>query len=126
MSAFTTAVKRVFTRYIGFKGRASRSEFWWWILFTLLVQFVTQIIDTSLFGAGPEAGAPLSIIVSLGLVLPNIAVAMRRLHDIGRTGWWLLIGLVPIAGLLVLLYFYVQPSEEAPNAFGPPDPLPVT
>lgn len=125
MAAFTTSVKRALSRYVDFAGRAPRAEFWWWILFTLLVQLATQTLDAAIFGTGPDAGQPISMLVSLGILLPNIAVAIRRLHDTGRTGWWLLIALVPVLGILVLIYFYIQPSEEGDNAYGPPDPLPA-
>ena len=70
-----------------------------------------------------EAGQPLSLLVTLALIIPNIAVGVRRMHDIGRKGWWLLIGLIPMIGFFVLLYFYVQPSDETANDYGEPDPL---
>lgn len=122
---FTEAVSTVLSKYATFSGRATRSEFWWYALFLVVLFAVTQLIDGFLvgpmlgFGLGDgEAGQPLTMLVSLGLLLPNIAVAVRRLHDIGRTGWWVLIGLVPIIGFLLLLYWYVQPSEEGQNQYG--------
>lgn len=116
---FADSVRSGLNQYAGFSGRATRPEYWWFILFVLLVQLVSQTIDAAVFGAGEDAGQPLSIVASLALLLPSIAVAVRRLHDIGRTGWWVLIGLVPLIGFLVLLYFYVQPSQEGPNDYGP-------
>jgi uncharacterized membrane protein YhaH (DUF805 family) len=68
-----------------------------------------------------NAGQPLSFLASLILLLPLVAVGIRRLHDIDRTGWWLLLGLVPVIGFLVLLYFYVQKGDAGSNRFGEPD-----
>ena len=131
MNNLSAAFQRALSNYGNFNGRASRSAFWWWVLAVILVLLVTRIIDGALiapvlrFGAfEPNAGQPLSVLVSLGLLLPNLAVGARRLHDIGRTGWWLLIGLVPLIGTLVLIYFYIQPSESGANQFGEPDVFP--
>ncbi|WP_282119815.1 DUF805 domain-containing protein [Ruegeria atlantica] len=131
MNNLTTAFRRALSNYAKFNGRSSRPTFWWWVLAVLLVLLVTRIIDGALIapmlGFGvfePNAGQPLSVLVSLGLLLPNLAIGARRLHDIGRTGWWLLIGLIPIIGTLVLLYFYIQPSESGSNQFGEPDVFP--
>ena len=124
------AVRRVLSRYATFSGRASRPEFWWWALFVFLLLAVASFLDRlivlpalGLSASDPDAGQPLALITSLAVLLPNIAVAMRRLHDSNRTGWWLLIALVPILGALVLLYFYVQPSDAERNGYGEPDPL---
>ncbi|WP_074218317.1 DUF805 domain-containing protein [Rhodovulum sp. ES.010] len=122
------AVRTVLSKYATFSGRAARPEYWWWVLFFVLVLFVTQLIDAALLvpllglEAVGESGPPrpLSVLVSLGLILPNIAVGVRRLHDLDRTGWWLLIGLIPILGTLVLIYFFVQRGSEGTNRFGPP------
>lgn len=129
MKPMKLAARSVLSKYATFSGRAARSEFWWWALFTLIVIAITRLIDGAviapMLGFGsfePRAGQPLSLIVSLCLVLPSIAVAARRLHDIDRSGWWLLIGLVPVVGTLVLLYFYIQPSG-GPNSFGAPKTL---
>ena len=130
MSQMPAAIRRGLSNYVGFEGRASRPEYWWWVLTMVLVQVMAQIIDRAVVAPAlgfdafaDEAGTPLSLILYLGLLLPSIAVSIRRLHDTGRSGWWLLIGLIPIVGALVLLYFYVQPSEEGDNAYGAPDPL---
>lgn len=124
------AVIRVFSKYATFSGRASRPEFWWWALFVFLLVAVASFLDRLIvlpalgFSASDqEAGQPLAMITSLAVLLPNIAVAMRRLHDSNKSGWWLFIALVPILGALVLLYFYVQPSDTERNGYGDPDPL---
>lgn len=127
---FKTAVKSCFSNYVTFSGRASRPEYWWFLLFVFGGQVVLAIVESIIFGtghgevgqgyAGYEAhGGPLTGLFSLAVLLPFISVGIRRLHDIGKSGWWYLIGLVPLIGTLVLLYFFVQPSQPGSNAFGP-------
>ncbi|MGB0959211.1 MAG: DUF805 domain-containing protein [Halocynthiibacter sp.] len=113
---FMDAVKMCFSKYVDFEGRAQRSEYWWFALFSLLGALVFSVLDA---GLGIFALEPL---FSLGILLPSIAVGVRRLHDIDRTGWWLLIGLVPLIGFLVLIYFFVNKGTDGPNRFGN-DPL---
>ena len=114
--SFTEAVKSGFDNYVTFSGRASRPAYWWWFLFAILAAIVANIIDAAI-------GAPVvSIIVALGLFLPGLAVAIRRLHDTDRSGWWILIGLIPIIGFIILLIFYVQKSDPVDNQHGPPPP----
>ncbi|MBN9000306.1 MAG: DUF805 domain-containing protein [Rhizobiales bacterium] len=117
------SVSSVLSQYATFSGRAMRSEFWWWVLFVILLSIATNLVDGialspllgySMFG-GPQI---LSGLVSLALLIPGIAVSVRRLHDVGRSGWWLLLCLVPLVGALVLLFWYVQPGEPGRNRFG--------
>ena len=129
MNNMVAAVRKVLSNYATFTGRASRPEFWWWILAVFLATLAAQAVDAILIGPilgfdfGDEsAGQPVSLLLSLAIFLPALAVGARRLHDMGKSGWWLLIGFVPIVGVLVLLWFYTQPSE-GPNAWGAPDPL---
>jgi uncharacterized membrane protein YhaH (DUF805 family) len=116
------AVRSVLSKYATFSGRAGRGEFWWWVLAVLIASFVVGVIDNMLFPTafdhGMGGGGPLSILLGLAVLLPNLAVSVRRLHDLDRTGWWLLIGLVPLIGFLVLLFFYVQRGTPGPNRFG--------
>jgi uncharacterized membrane protein YhaH (DUF805 family) len=112
--SFQEAVRRCLTNYGTFSGRARRSEFWFFWLFHLLSQFVAGILDASLFGGAQ----PFAAIVGLGLLLPGLAVAVRRLHDTGRSGWWILIGLVPLIGWIVLVIWYASQGEAGPNRFG--------
>ena len=119
------SVKHVLGNYATFSGRAARSEFWWWVLALILLQIVTSIIDGAVIAPmlgfesfEPDAGQPLSLLVALALLLPCIAVSVRRLHDLDRSGWWYLLGLVPIVGPLVLLFWYVQPGTPGDNQFG--------
>ena len=112
---FGQAISSGFNNYVNFSGRASRSEYWFWTLFAILVTVVAQIID------GVIGMQLLSVIASLGLLLPGLAVSVRRLHDLDRTGWWLLLLLTGI-GAIVLLIFYCMKGTDGPNSFGP-DPL---
>jgi uncharacterized membrane protein YhaH (DUF805 family) len=112
--SFAEAVKSGFDNYTNFDGRAHKPAFWWWFLFGILAGIVANIID-AIIGT-----LIFSIIVSLGLLLPNISVGIRRLHDTNRTGWWILIGLIPLIGWIVLLIFYLQQSDPGPNDYGPP------
>lgn len=97
---FVSAVKSCLGQYAGFSGRASRSEFWWFFLFQIIVMVVASFL-----------GDVVSGIASIALLLPAFAVGARRLHDIGRTGWWQLLVLTGI-GVLILIFWWVQPSED--------------
>jgi uncharacterized membrane protein YhaH (DUF805 family) len=96
---FVSAVKSCLGQYAGFSGRAVRSEFWWFFLFQIIVMVIASFL-----------GDVVSGIVSIALLLPAFAVGARRLLDIGRSGWWQLLTLTGI-GVLVLIYWWVQPSE---------------
>ena len=109
---FVEAVKNVLSNYVNFQGRARRSEYWFWFLAVFLASVVGGIIDsmigTYLFGA----------LIALGTFLPSLAVAVRRLHDSGRSGFWLFLGLVPLVGFIVLIIFYVADSQPGSNKYG--------
>jgi len=120
--SFTDAVRTCLSKYVDFSGRARRSEYWWFALFVILAGAVGAILD-GLFGTRSDLGTGVvQGLINLALLLPGLAVAVRRLHDTGRTGWWILIGLVPLVGWIVLLVFYVQDSvpdnEHGPNPKG--------
>ena len=103
---FVQAIKSCLGQYATFSGRATRSEFWWFFLFQVLVMVATSMLGDVING-----------IASLALLLPALAVGTRRLHDIGRTGWWQLLLLTGI-GFFVLLYWWVQPTDGASNIYG--------
>jgi uncharacterized membrane protein YhaH (DUF805 family) len=116
---FTQAISSGFQNYVNFTGRAARSEYWFWTLFTVLVSIAAGLIDLALFRSFDFS--PLSTIVSLGTLLPSLAVGVRRLHDLDRTGWWLLL-VITVIGAIVLLVWFCMRGTAAPNRFGP-DPL---
>jgi len=131
---FIDAIKRGFRKYATFSGRASRSEYWWWALFTFIVSvvlvvpaYVLGITTSSDGGRTPGAAAIpliiLMIIFYLAIIVPNIALTVRRLHDAGYSGWLVLLGLVPYLGGLILLIFAVLPSSPAGVKY---DPVPAT
>ena len=103
----------VLRKYAEFGGRARRKEFWMFVLFNLIVS-----IGLGIVGAIIHLLAFLSPLYALAVLLPGIAVGVRRLHDTGRTGWWLLIGFVPVVGIIVLLVFAIQDSQPGSNEYG--------
>ncbi len=110
----------VLKKYAVFKGRARRKEYWYFFLVNIVISVVLSWVDTRLGTPGSAEGAGLlGSVYSLAVLLPSIAVGVRRLHDIDKSGWWMLIGLVPVIGFLVLLYFFVQDSQADSNEFGP-------
>ena len=116
---FVEAIKSGFQNYVNFSGRAIRSEYWYWTLFTMLVGLASALLDLALF---PRMEiSPINTIVELALLLPGLAVSIRRLHDLDRTGWWLLILLTGI-GAIVLIVWFCMRGSLGPNRFGP-DPL---
>lgn len=116
---FGEAIRSGFNNYVGFSGRAPRSEYWYWTLFVILVAIVAAILDAAIFPY--QQLSPFNAITSIILMLPGIAVSVRRLHDMDHTGWWLLILLTGIGGLVLLIWFCFK-GTEGPNRFGP-DPL---
>jgi len=112
---FTQAVRTVLlSKYAMFDGRAARSEYWWFVLFTFLVYIVIIIIAQ----ISETLGGILYVVFALGVVIPTIAVQVRRLHDTDRSGWWLLIALVPLVGGILLLVWYCTPGTPDENRFG--------
>lgn len=131
---FTAAVASALSKYAVFRGRAPRSEFWWFWLFCLIAEMAALFVTGTMLSGSVASGAATSSmqdwfvfvstgwlpsLVHLALILPSLAVAVRRLHDVGRSGWWLLLMFVPL-GIFVLLFWWVQPSEPRPNEHGLP------
>ena len=108
----------VLKKYAVFSGRACRKEYWMFVLFSFIITFALGFIE-GIAGIGPENVSFLAIIYGLAVLIPGLAVSVRRLHDTNRSGWWLLIGLVPLIGAVVLLVFTVQDGQSGDNQYGP-------
>ena len=111
---FTQAIEAGFRNYVDFSGRAGRPEFWYWNLFLLLAQIVLVVLDF-MTGIGV-----LTAIFALATLVPNIAVQVRRLHDIDRSGWFVLVALIPLVGIIILIVWWCREGTLGPNRFGPP------
>lgn len=110
----------VLQKYAVFHGRACRSEYWFFILINIIISIILNLIDLSIGTYNPENGfGLLSGIYSLFVLVPTLAVMVRRLHDSNKTGWWLLLLFIPIAGPIVLLIFFVLDSTPGDNEYGP-------
>jgi uncharacterized membrane protein YhaH (DUF805 family) len=109
----------VLKKYTVFNGRARRKEYWMFFLFNIIISIVLGIID-GIVGTSGAVGALglLGGLYTLAVLIPGIAVAVRRLHDTSRSGWWILIGLIPIIGVIVLIIFMVQDGTPGENQFG--------
>jgi uncharacterized membrane protein YhaH (DUF805 family) len=119
---FTTAVSSVLSKYVGFQGRARRSEYWWWALASFLIALVAEVLDRFVDPAPPGAVLYLGLIyklTALALFLPSLAVGVRRLHDTDRSGFWFFIALVPIVGAILLLVWFCMKGTSGTNRFGP-------
>lgn len=114
---FADAVRICLSKYVDFTGRATRPEFWWFVLFNVGVSIVANFID-AVIGTRSGSFGLIDGLASLALLLPGLAVGARRLHDTSKSGWWLLIGLVPCVGWIVLIVFFVQDSH-GDNTYGP-------
>jgi uncharacterized membrane protein YhaH (DUF805 family) len=129
---FTEAVRSGFSKYVTFSGRSRRSEFWFWFLFVIIAAVVAALLDTMLFPAMMDVqtdvadgvasvsaqGGPISALVTLGLLLPGLAMQIRRLHDVDRSGWWVLLAFVPLIGIIVLIVWWATEGTRGPNRFG--------
>jgi uncharacterized membrane protein YhaH (DUF805 family) len=112
----------VLQKYVVFSGRAGRREFWYFALFNFLAVCILEIVGSvigGLVGAGHTLGSGLALLYDLAVLLPALGVSIRRLHDTGRSGWWLFISFVPLIGSLVLLVFFIQDSQPSENQYGP-------
>lgn len=111
----------VLKKYAVFTGRAGRAEYWYFVLFNFLIGIAIGIVAAVIKSASNDVLdlSMLGSLYSLAVLCPGLAVAIRRLHDTDRSGWWLLIGLIPIIGWIVLIVFYVQDSQPGSNQYGP-------
>jgi uncharacterized membrane protein YhaH (DUF805 family) len=115
---FGEAIKSGFSNYVTFGGRATRSEYWYWVLFTVIASLVALTVDTEILGYSPNGASPIAGIFDLVTFLPSIAVAGRRLHDMDRTAWWLLIAATGIGAFVLIIWFCFR-GTVGPNQYGP-------
>lgn len=107
---FQTVVTK---HYVDFQGRARRAEYWWYILVYIVIDIVLSIIQSMVHTT------LITALFGLALLLPSLGVSFRRMHDIDKSAWWLLIGLIPLIGAIVLIYWFAQPGTAGSNQFGP-------
>jgi len=116
---------KVLKNYAVFTGRARRMEYWMFVLFNVIFLIIASFLDSLLginyvSGMGTDVGVgPIYTIYALAVMIPSIAVAVRRLHDIGKSGWWIFISLIPLVGPIWLLVLYLTDSQPGPNEYGP-------
>lgn len=111
--SFVDSIKTCFQKYVDFNGRARRSEYWYFYLFYVIVGTIAGVISNAI---GSQI---ISTIVSLAFLLPSLAVAVRRLHDIGKKWTWIFMGLIPLVGWIIMITYMVKDSEPGDNQFGP-------
>ncbi|WP_307078137.1 DUF805 domain-containing protein [Arthrobacter pascens] len=132
-ASFPVAVKRFFKKYATFTGRASRSEYWWWTLVSVGISIILNIIisagtttstssfsSTPQYGPGAMFGLILLVIFGLATIVPSLALSVRRLHDSNKSGWMLLLGLIPFVGGIILIVFMVLGPDPAGQRFDQP------
>ena len=132
MVSFPDAIRLGFQHYFDFRGRSTRAEYWWWILFTALAALICNVFDlmTGTLSFDPEGGGfggLTTILFRLATMIPMMSVAARRLHDINKSGWWQLLSIVGflIVPVIILLVWYIRQGDTGPNKHGP-DPRQAT
>lgn len=111
MNYVIACIKSVFQKYATFEGRASRPEFWWFFLLSMIVGLICSALG--------KAGVWIGLIWSVATIIPTLAVGVRRLHDIGKSGWFLFLQLIPIVGQIILILWWVRRGDENDNQYGP-------
>ncbi len=115
MEWFLLALKK----YAVFEGRSRRKEYWYFVLFSAIFAFCIAFVEGMLGMIDPSIGLGyLTLVYYLFLIIPSIALSVRRLHDTGRSGWWYLLSLIPFVGSIILLIFYVEDSQPGTNEYG--------
>lgn len=114
---FGEAVGTCLRKYAVFEGRARRSEYWWFTLAYVLLSLIASVLDGVLLSMMSHGA--FSALVTFGLLLPALGVGIRRMHDTDRSGWWILIGLVPLIGTIIFLILAAMDGTKGPNRFGP-------
>lgn len=113
------AVKSFISRYTDFKGRSARSEFWWVVLAIFIANIIIGLMTALV---GDTLGGILSLLFTLAIIIPYIALGIRRFHDLDKSGWWFLTLLIPLVNLVIILIFFTQKGTAGSNQYGP-DPL---
>jgi uncharacterized membrane protein YhaH (DUF805 family) len=111
--SFTEAIQSCFSNYANFNGRARRSEYWYFILFSFIVNVILVLL-----GRASNVFSYLGSIVTLAMFIPNLAVSIRRLHDIGKSGWYYLISFIPLVGTIIMIVWFCQDSVPGTNMYG--------
>ena len=119
MISFPSAIKMAYQRYAEFSGRSTRSEFWWFTLYFYGLTILLLIVGGAVLG-DEAAIVPLAIFW-IAHIIPVFSITIRRLHDTGKTGWWLLLGFIPFGGIIIFV-FTLHPSDPGRNKYGPPSP----
>ena len=119
--SFTKSVGTCFRKYVNCNGRASRSEYWWFQLFLNVTLWPASFVDTNFFDTPVQQAGPFWLILALAILLPSICVSIRRLHDVNKSGWWILIAFTCV-GLIPLLIWFISKGSDSPNDYGG-DPL---
>lgn len=104
-----------FRNYADFEGRARRSEYWYFVLFNFLSSFLLVFLVFTL----PFLGIAIYFLYAIGIIIPNLALIVRRLHDTNRSGWNFLFSLIPLAGAIIMLVFMTEEGTRGPNDYGP-------
>ncbi len=112
--SFVDAIKSVFSQYANFSGRARRSEYWYYVLCYAIISIVINLLSQA-----SSVFAIIGTVVGLALICPTLAVEIRRLHDIGKSGWYLLFNLIPLVGAIILIVWFCKDSEPGDNMYGP-------
>lgn len=111
---------KVLKNYVGFSGRARRKEYWMFVLFSIIAAVIAMVLDNILGLASKTTGyGPIYMLYALAVFLPSLAVGIRRLHDIGKSGWWTLLCFVPLIGAIVLIVWAATEGDRGDNAYGP-------
>ena len=114
MVVFTAAIERAFRNYFGFSGRSTRAEYWWWVLFVSVAPTILGVV-----GAIIGVGGILNGLFSLVTLVPGFALGARRLHDINKSGWWLLLMFAILIGWIILIVWAIKQGDRETNKYGP-------
>ena len=119
MISFPNAIRLGFQHYVDFKGQSSRAEYWWFALFIVVGDIITTAIDTIVLGTDLGGTGLLAAVWGLATLIPSLAIGVRRLHDINKSGWWLLLWFVLVIGWIVMIVWAIKRGDEGPNKYGP-------